>query len=86
MVVVRLDRARRGKRPDQVAGSDTFSPGPHFARVDADVLRASTISPSQLAIRIKILFPCLVGRERRGKRRRVGSQAFHNVLYLSSLS
>jgi hypothetical protein len=75
MVVVRLDRARRGKRPDQVAGSDTFSPRLHFARVNPDVLRASTISPSQLAIRIKILFSCLVGKERRGKRRRIGSHA-----------
>jgi hypothetical protein len=32
-------------------------------------LRASTISPSQLAIRIKILFPCLVGRERIGEKK-----------------
>jgi hypothetical protein len=28
-------------------------------------LRASTISPSQLAIRIKVIFSYLVGRERR---------------------
>jgi hypothetical protein len=39
------------------------------------LLRASIISPSQLAIRFKILFLCLVGRERRGERRRVGSHA-----------
>jgi hypothetical protein len=38
-------------------------------------LRASTISPSQLAIRIKILYYCLVGGERGGERRRVCSYA-----------
>jgi hypothetical protein len=38
-------------------------------------MRASTISPSQLAIRIKIIFSCLVGGERRGERREVSSHA-----------
>jgi hypothetical protein len=38
-------------------------------------VRASTISPSQLAIRIKVIFFCLVGGERRGERREVGSHA-----------
>jgi hypothetical protein len=38
-------------------------------------LRASTISPSQLAIRNKIVFLCLVGGERIGERREVGSHA-----------
>jgi hypothetical protein len=31
-------------------------------------IRASTISPSQLATRIKIIYLCLVGGERRGER------------------
>jgi hypothetical protein len=38
-------------------------------------LRASTIRSSQQAIRIKIVYLCLVGGERRGERRRVGSHA-----------
>jgi hypothetical protein len=38
-------------------------------------IRASTIRSSQQAIRIKIIYLCLVGGERRGERRRVGSHA-----------
>jgi hypothetical protein len=38
-------------------------------------LRASTIELTQLAIRIKIVYLCLVGRERGGERRGVGSNA-----------
>jgi hypothetical protein len=38
-------------------------------------VRASTINPSQLAIRIKVIFSCLVGGERRGERREVDSHA-----------
>jgi UDP-N-acetylglucosamine enolpyruvyl transferase len=38
-------------------------------------LRASTINPSQLAIRNKIVFLCLVGGERIGERREVDSHA-----------
>jgi hypothetical protein len=33
-----------------------------------DGFRASTISPSQLAIRIKVIFFCLVGGEERGEK------------------
>jgi hypothetical protein len=33
------------------------------------LVRASTINPSQLAIRIKVIFSYLVGGERRGERR-----------------
>jgi hypothetical protein len=39
------------------------------------VLRASTIEHSQLTIRIKIVYLCLVGSERIGERRGVGSHA-----------
>jgi hypothetical protein len=38
-------------------------------------LRASTIRSSQQAIKIKVVYLCLVGGERRGERRRVGSHA-----------
>jgi hypothetical protein len=36
-------------------------------------VRASTIRSNQQAIRIKVVYLCLVGGERRGERRRVGS-------------
>ena len=39
------------------------------------IIRASIIDPSQLAIRIRILYPCLVGGERREERGEVGSHA-----------
>jgi hypothetical protein len=38
-------------------------------------MRAITISPSQLAIRNKIVFLCIVGGERIGERKEVGSHA-----------
>jgi hypothetical protein len=41
-------------------------------------VRASTIKSSQLAIRIKIIYLCLVGRERIGERRGVSSHARAN--------
>jgi hypothetical protein len=43
--------------------------------ITSTLVRASTISPSQLAIRSKIIYSCLVGGERREERRRVGSHA-----------
>jgi hypothetical protein len=46
----------------------------HMA-LHATAVRASTIESNQLAIRIKILYLCLVGGERIGERRGVGSYA-----------
>jgi hypothetical protein len=41
--------------------------------VPDSTFRASTINSSQLAIRIKIIYCCLVGEERGGERKGVGS-------------
>jgi hypothetical protein len=46
-----------------------------YSAAAGDALRASIIRFSQQAIRIKIVYLCLVGGERKGERRKVDSHA-----------